>query len=112
FSGKQPIPGFIPQLNQNLNQLIQEDSVSVFWYSLSVLFYIGFCLMALRLLIQFVSLRQMHKKSTLGKLQDFDVRILSEQVSPFTFWQTIYINPVLHQAQDLNNILEHEKVHV
>lgn len=112
FSGKQPIPGFIPQLNQNLNQIIQEDSVSVFWYSLSVLFYIGFLLMAIRLLIQFVSLRQMHKKSAVGKLKDFNVRILNEEVSPFTFWQTIYINPALHQAQDLNNILEHEKVHV
>jgi len=112
FSTHQAVPAFIPNLNQNIKQLVQQHSISVFWQIITALFYVGVMLMATRLLIQFISLRLIHKKSLPGKLQDFNVRLLSEEVSPFSFWQTIYINPALHKAQDLNNILEHEKVHV
>ena len=68
--------------------------------------------MALRLLVQFVSLYRMHKNSSPDSLNHYQVRILAEQVSPFSFWQTIYINPSLHKQEDLANILAHEKVHV
>lgn len=112
FADQPSVPAFIPQLNQNVKQFVQQDSISILWQVLTVVFYIGVLLMAVRLLIQFISLRQMHQKSAAGKLQNFNVRFLTEEVSPFSFWQTIYINPALHKAQDLNNILEHEKVHV
>jgi len=112
LSSQPTIPAFIPTFNQNVKQFVQQDSVSILWQILTVVFYIGVLLMAVRLLIQFISLRQMHQKSAAGKLQNFNVRILSEEVSPFSFWQTIYINPAMHKGQDLNNILEHEKVHV
>lgn len=112
FSNRPTIPAFIPTFNQNVKQFVQQDSVSLLWEILTVVFYIGVLLMAVRLLIQFISLRKMHQKSAAGKLQNFNVRILSEEVSPFSFWQTIYINPAMHKGQDLNNILEHEKVHV
>ena len=112
FADKPSVPAFIPTFNQNVKQFVQQDAVSIFWQVLALVFYVGVLLMAIRLLVQFISLRQMHKKSAVGKIQDFNVRILSEEVSPFSFWQTIYINPALHKTQDLNNILEHEKVHV
>lgn len=112
FANQSPVPAFIPLFNQNVKQFIQQDSVSMFWQLITLLFYAGVLLMALRLLIQFISLRRMHQKSVPSRLQNFAVRILNEEVSPFSFWQTIYINPALHQAQDLKNILEHEKVHV
>ncbi|WP_316797414.1 M56 family metallopeptidase [Pedobacter agri] len=112
FVDKPSVPAFIPQFNQNVKQFVQQDSVSIFWQALTLVFYLGVLLMAIRLMIQFISLHQMHKKSSVSKIRDFNVRILSEEVSPFSFWQTIYINPALHKTQDLNNILEHEKVHV
>ncbi|RDC55617.1 hypothetical protein DU508_15170 [Pedobacter chinensis] len=112
FSGQKAVPAFIPRFNQNVKQFVQQDSVSMFWQILTVLFYAGVFLMAMRLMVQFISLRRMHKKSEPGKLKDFNVRILNEEVSPFSFWQTIYINPGMHKPQDLGNILEHEKVHV
>ncbi|WP_293311509.1 M56 family metallopeptidase [Pedobacter sp. UBA5917] len=112
FTGGQAIPAFVPRLNQRVSSLVQPDAVPLFWQVLTVLFYLGVLLMALRLLVQFISLYRMHKNSSPDRVADYKVRILNEKVSPFSFWQTIYINPQLHKKQDLNNILEHEKVHV
>lgn len=112
FADQKAIPAFVPQFNQQVSQFVQQDAVSIFWQALTLLFYVGVLLMALRLLVQFISLYRMHKNSLPDRLADYKVRILNEEVSPFSFWQTIYINPRLHKKQDLNNILEHEKVHV
>ncbi|RBQ02399.1 M56 family metallopeptidase [Pedobacter miscanthi] len=112
FAARKAIPAFVPQLNQQVSQLAQQDAISVFWQAVTLLFYVGVLLMAFRLLVQFISLYRMHKNSSPDRLADYKVRILNEEVSPFSFWQTIYINPQLHKKQDLNNILEHEKVHV
>ncbi|WP_426329914.1 M56 family metallopeptidase [Pedobacter sp. R-06] len=112
FAGRKAVPAFVPQFNQQVSELVKQDAVSVFWQGLTVLFYTGVLLMALRLLVQFISLYRMHKNSSPDHLDDYKVRILNEEVSPFSFWQTIYINPHLHKKQDLSNILEHERVHV
>ncbi|TBO39609.1 M56 family metallopeptidase [Pedobacter kyonggii] len=112
FAGQKAVPAFVPQFSQQVSEFVKQDAVSVFWQGLTVLFYTGVLLMALRLLVQFISLYRMHKNSSPDHLDDYKVRILNDEVSPFSFWQTIYINPNLHKKQDLNNILEHEKVHV
>ncbi|MGN8055234.1 M56 family metallopeptidase [Pedobacter sp. 22163] len=112
FAGQKAVPAFVPQFNQQVSEFVKQDAVSVFWQGLTVLFYTGVLLMALRLIVQFISLYRMHKNSSPDRLDDYKVRILNDEVSPFSFWQTIYINPHLHKKQDLNNILEHEKVHV
>jgi len=112
FADQKAVPAFVPRLNQQVSQLVQQDAVSVFWQIITILFYIGVLIMALRLLVQFISLYRVHKNSSPDRLADYKVRILNDQVSPFSFWQTIYINPTLHKKEDLNNILEHEKVHV
>ncbi|MBB6239895.1 beta-lactamase regulating signal transducer with metallopeptidase domain [Pedobacter sp. AK013] len=112
FAVQKAVPAFVPQFNQQVSKLVQQDTVSIFWQGLTVLFYVGVVLMAMRLLVQFLSLYKMHKKSSPDQLNDYKVRILNDEVSPFSFWQTIYINPRLHKKQDLGNILEHERVHV
>ncbi|SDC27198.1 M56 family metallopeptidase [Pedobacter soli] len=106
------IPAFVPGLNQQVSQLVKQDAVPLVWQVLTLLFYAGVVLMALRLLVQFISLYRMHQSSSPDSLNQYSVRILSEEVSPFSFWQTIYINPGLHKQEDLPNILAHEKVHV
>ncbi|QNR86884.1 M56 family metallopeptidase [Pedobacter riviphilus] len=112
FTAQKAVPAFVPQFNQQVSKLVQQDAVSIFWQGLTVLFYVGVVLMAMRLLVQFFSLYKMHQKSSPDQLNDYKVRILNDEVSPFSFWQTIYINPRLHKKQDLDNILEHERVHV
>ncbi|MCZ4222352.1 M56 family metallopeptidase [Pedobacter rhodius] len=112
FNSFKSAPAFLPQLNQNVNQFVQQESISFFWQILTFVFYAGVLFMASRLTIQFISLRRVHKNSNPGRVDEFDVRILNDEVSPFSFWQTIYVNPLLHKKEDLKNIIEHESVHV
>ncbi len=106
------LPAFVPGLKENVGQLVQLESVSLMWQILTVVFYLGTLFMALRLAIQFISLNRVHRKSNPGMIDNYKVRILNEKISPFSFWKNIYVNPELHKVQDLNNIIEHEKIHV
>ncbi|MDN3588698.1 M56 family metallopeptidase [Pedobacter aquatilis] len=112
FNNHNALPAFVPGLNQNVSQLIQVESISALWQIITMVFYLGVLFMASRLIIQFISLYRVHKNSSAGMLNDLKIRILSDKISPFSFWQNIYVNPNLHKPQDLNNIIEHEKIHV
>lgn len=102
----------VVRMNQQVTGLVPSNLITAYWGWISLLFYLGVIFMALRLLIQFVSLYKMHKKSAPGSIANFQVRILTEPVSPFSFWQTVYINPSLHKEQELKTILAHEHIHV
>ncbi len=102
---------WVPQVKENIN-LLMEARIASLWSIAGMVFYAGLCLMALRLIIQLISLYRVHKKSSSGEVHNFRVRILNDNISPFTFWQNIYINPEIHSEQELNNILEHEHIHV
>lgn len=102
----------VVKMNQQVTELVPSNFITAYWGWISLLFYLGVVFMAFRLLIQFVSLYKMHKKSSPGSVADYQVRILNEPVSPFSFWQTVYINPSLHKEQELKTILAHENIHV
>ena len=102
----------VVKMNQQVTELVPSNFITAYWGWISLLFYLGVIFMAFRLLIQFVSLYKMHKKSAPGSVADYQVRILDEAVSPFSFWQTVYINPSLHKEQELKTILAHENIHV
>ena len=108
----QKVVAFVPELNQKAAALVPSKFVALNWQLLTILFYAGVAFMALRLLMQFLSLYRMHRKSSPGKVANYPVRLLEEAISPFSFWQTVYINPSLHQEKELATILEHERVHV
>lgn len=108
----QELVAFVPALNQKVATMVPLAFISNYWLWISILFYVGVVVMALRLIVQFVSLYKMHKKSSPGSVADFNVRILDEPVSPFSFWQTVYINPTLHKEKELETILTHEQIHV
>mgnify|MGYP001546317765 CR=1 FL=1 len=40
------------------------------------------------------------------------MQLLKQPVNPFSFFRNIYINPSLHQPEELPAILRHERVHV
>ncbi|RZJ64871.1 MAG: M56 family metallopeptidase [Flavobacterium sp.] len=103
---------FVPQLNEKASELVPAAFIQINWQLLSILFYLGVAFMAFRLMVQFISLYRMHQKSKPGYVANHQVRILDEPVSPFSFWQTVYINPALHKKTELDTILAHEAVHV
>jgi hypothetical protein len=103
---------FVPKLNQQVNELVPTNFLVAHLHDIVVVFYIGLLVMALRLIVQFFSLYRLHQQSVPGVVADYKVRILTESVSPFSFWQTVYINPLLHKEKELQTILSHEQIHV
>ena len=82
------------------------------WQILLLVFYAGMMVMFVRFVLQLFSLRKIHSISVQSSDFGTKVRIFNEKINPFTFWQTIYLNPDLHEEADLKVIIEHEKVHV
>jgi len=103
---------YLPQLNQKASELVPTGFFINNWPILSALFYLGVLLMTIRLAIQFISLYKIHRKSEPGTVANYDVRLLNDSVGPFSFWQTVYVNPALHSDKELDTILAHEMVHV
>ena len=98
--------------NIDMNAFIRSNAVIDYWSIIIVLFYVGVVFMAIRLMIQFVSLYRVHQNSKPGIIKNLQVRILDGQVSPFSFWQTVYVNPSIHSTHELDTILAHEQIHV
>lgn len=84
----------------------------VYWYWAGILFWLGAVVFAARLAMQLSSLYKLYRNSSPGKIQGHAVRITNSNVSPFSFWQNIYINPDNVEVKDLKSILQHEQVHV
>ncbi|RBL88604.1 M56 family metallopeptidase [Chitinophaga flava] len=82
------------------------------WTLLVYLFWAGVTVMAIRFSIQLFSLWTIHRKSRPGVVEGTAVRTLQKELSPFSFFRHIYINPSLHQPEEIPAILCHEQVHV
>lgn len=83
-----------------------------YWMLARFVFWTGVFLMSFRLLIRLYSLYQVHRQSVRGRVSEYEVRLLKGNISTFSFWQNIYLNPGLHQPKELDAVLEHEQVHV
>ena len=59
----------------------------------------------------FYSLRKIFKGKTIERQADFKLIDTSENLAPFSFFNTIVYNSSLYSSSELQNILEHEKVH-
>ncbi len=106
------VAAFVPKLNEKVTQLVPSSFITEYSQVIGVVFCLGVVFMAFRLIVQFVSLYNVHQKSKPGAIANYKVRILDEVVSPFSFWQNVYINPALHQEKELQTILAHESIHV
>ncbi|PSL47577.1 beta-lactamase regulating signal transducer with metallopeptidase domain [Chitinophaga niastensis] len=82
------------------------------WNVLVYIFWIGVSVMAIRFFIQLFSLWKIHRQSQRGEVANIRVQLLQQPVNPFSFFRHIYINPSLHQPEELPAILRHEIVHV
>jgi TonB-dependent SusC/RagA subfamily outer membrane receptor len=75
------------------------------------LYWVGVVVLGGRLLVQGLSLWRLHQASVPARTE-LPCRQVAEAVTPFSFWQTIYLNPSQHRPAELPAILQHEQVHV
>ena len=83
-----------------------------YWHWVELIFWAGVILFAARLMIQFFSLYKLYRRSEPGEVNNYPVRLISNDISPFSFWRSIYINPARLSPTELKSVLEHEQVHV
>jgi len=103
-----PLAAALPQAYVMAEQVATVD----YWLIMKVVFWLGVVLMAIRLGIRFYSLYLIHRKSVPDMVSVYPVRLLTGDVSTFSFWKNIYLNPGHHASEELSAILEHEHVHV
>ncbi|PST82490.1 hypothetical protein C7T94_07375 [Pedobacter yulinensis] len=112
FQRQQTIPHHVAELVPQVGDMVPAAFELNAWQWVLVVFYAGAAVMAIRLSLQLFSLYRIHRRSLPGNLYNQPVRLLRDELSPFSFWQTIYINPQLHKSRELETIIDHEKVHV
>lgn len=83
-----------------------------YWYMLNGVIVSGSIVMAIRILLQFLSYRRLSKRAALLGGEDIKLFAVTENIIPFSFGRSVYINPALHSEADLKDIIRHEMVHV
>ena len=72
----------------------------------------GIVLFSIRLLIQLISFWRFKKQTTKATIQGIRVRLFNDAENPFSFFRCIFINPTAFGEQALDEILEHEQIHI
>ncbi|GAA3980505.1 M56 family metallopeptidase [Mucilaginibacter dorajii] len=83
-----------------------------YWLYIESVFWIGAALLAIRLFVQLFSLYKLFKNSQPATIGSHSVRVMDKDAAPFSFLQSIFVNPAKHEPADLKAILLHEQVHV
>lgn len=83
-----------------------------YWQLPVYLFWVGVAAMSVRFILQLVSLYRIHAASAPATYQAVPFRKAASILQPFSFWQTIYLNPAQHRPEELASILRHELIHI
>ncbi|UJH92609.1 TonB-dependent receptor plug domain-containing protein [Antarcticibacterium sp. 1MA-6-2] len=103
---------FFSEGNFPVTEVIPEEPAVSPLQILFLVYLLGSIFMAVRLLLQLISLRKFFVS---GKKSQFDNSIVIEsnqKIAPFSFLNYIVYNPSLHSPNELRHILKHEKIHV
>ncbi|MCI9845732.1 M56 family metallopeptidase [Flavobacterium pectinovorum] len=95
----------IPQINK-------EESLEINWnYIILIIYSIGFIVSLIKFVIDFYSLHTILKGKKIQQQADYKFIDVTENISPFSYFQNIVYNSSMYTESELENILEHEKVH-
>lgn len=95
-----------------LTTVVEQNSILDYMPLMALLIYgLVITLLAIKLLYDFYSLKQLLKGKVSRYQADYRLVDTKENLAPFSFFKTIVYNSELYNAIELENILEHEKVH-
>lgn len=95
-----------------INTIADEDHTEEYIYlGLTVMYCIGTLYLLTKFGFDFYSLRKVFKGKTIKRQADFKFIDIQDNLAPFSFFNTIVYNSSLYSTSELENILEHEKVH-
>jgi len=108
-----PVP--IPTLDfaeANLVQNIEAEGFEINWFYVVLAIYsIGFVALLIKFGIDYYSLRSVLKGKKIQQQADFKFIDTNENIAPFSYFEYIVYNSSMYTPVELENIIEHEKVH-
>lgn len=78
---------------------------------MKVLYLLVATSLLVRFMIQLVSIVRLSCKSEKRNICGVDVRVLKGDLTPFSFFRLIFVNPSLHEEKELDEIITHECAH-
>jgi bla regulator protein BlaR1 len=108
----QPVQTVLLNWQAPAEMLVKPLAKPDYWIWFEGIFWIGVALLTIRLATQLFSLYRLYRNSKPGNIGDHPVRLIGDNIGPFSFWRSIYINPAKLSPADLKGVLEHEQVHV
>jgi len=90
----------------------EDEAFEINWYLVFAEVYsIGILVFLMKFAFDFYSLSKVLKGKTIQRQADFKFIDVNENIAPFSYFNYIVYNSSLYSATELENILEHEKVH-
>ncbi|WP_281336076.1 M56 family metallopeptidase [Flavobacterium eburneipallidum] len=91
---------------------IENETFEINWYLVfTVVYSIGILGFLVKFALDFYSLSKVLKGKIIQKQANFKLINVSENIAPFSYFNSIVYNSSLYTETELENILEHEKVH-
>ncbi|TRX27806.1 M56 family metallopeptidase [Flavobacterium franklandianum] len=107
-----PSPTTIDWSNIPMTTHVENEAFEINWYLvLAIVYSIGILAFLVKFAFDFFSLSKILKGKTIQHQADFKFIDVNENVSPFSYFNSIVYNSSLYSETELENILEHEKVH-
>ncbi|MBL7722593.1 MAG: hypothetical protein JNK27_00520 [Chitinophagaceae bacterium] len=104
---------WVPVITRSTSvNLSSPDPSFSYWNVLLVILITGICCMLIRLVWQLISFQRMIKKAIPLAKDGLILYQVNENIIPFSFGNSIFINKQLHTAEELEKIIRHEFVHV
>lgn len=112
---KADIVRWVPIIENYQANVLADDnnsnSISA-WNMISLLLVAGMSIMFIRLLVQLFSFRRLMQKAQSISDEGMEIYQVNENIIPFSFGKSIFINRHLHSENELQEIILHEFVHV
>lgn len=101
-------------LNPNDLHLLRNTTENTFYIDKIILTIIGLgaSLFLFRFIIRMISLYILYKNSEKKIIKGKTIHILKKEIGPFSFLNRIFLNPNLHTEDELDEIINHEFIHV
>ncbi|WP_163407043.1 M56 family metallopeptidase [Flavobacterium ajazii] len=95
-----------------LSQTPSKKNFEINWnYIILSLYCIGFLIFLIKLVKDFYHLNSVLKSKKIQKQADYKLIDTTEKIAPFSYFKYIVYNSSMYTTSELENIIEHEKVH-
>jgi N-acetylmuramoyl-L-alanine amidase len=82
------------------------------WDGLLLVFLLGAAILSVKVMVQILAYSRFRKAANLVKDEGIKIYQVNQNIAPFSFGRSVFINHQLHSPAELKEIIRHEMVHV